>query len=190
MQPSNTAAAAAERSTLPPASIASRHRLHGATQLALVRAAGAAVKVGVGEAIRLHVRDQLASPFQLHRGQPGTQQLAGVGRCEITAGRPVTGVAFAQQALRHAHHHAGSGPCPVPAHPRRLPASGRRARSRRAPTWRRCPDRRAHVSARRADGPAAPRASRAGGVSVNVRPMSTPAWSSLPPIPFPSWVAM
>src|SRR5439155_687966 len=27
------------------------------------------------------------------------------------------------------------------------------------------------------------------GVSVNVRPMSTPAWSSLPPTPVPPWVS-
>jgi hypothetical protein len=29
-----------------------------------------------------------------------------------------------------------------------------------------------------------------GGVSVNVRPMSTPAWQSEPPMPVPPWVSM
>ena len=32
-------------------------------------------------------------------------------------------------------------------------------------------------------------ASRPAGVSDQVRPMSTPAWSSLPPTPIPPWVS-
>ncbi len=93
-------------------------RLHGGAQLALVCAAGAAVQVGVGEALVLHVRDQpaLVELVELDRGEPRAQQTPGVGGGEVCADGALARVALAQQALGHGEHRAGVRTLPAPGH--------------------------------------------------------------------------
>ena len=89
--------------------------------------------------------------------------------------------------IGHGQHGARVGRQAAGVAPERAHRDGHRAR---APTWPRCPGRRAAVArpartwARYSPGVAA------AGVSVKVRPMSTPAWSSEPPTPVPPWVSM
>ena len=143
-------------------------------------AARAAEQVGVGEVVGLHAgRAARASvELELDRGEPRAQQGAARRRAR---GRPPIAPLRASpsrhHALDHPQHGAGVG--------RRVAvAAAERARppapSRRAPTWRPTPGRRGPRPGRRGGGRGTRAASPAAGASVHVRPMSTPAWSSVP----------
>ncbi len=72
-------------------------------QLALVRASGSAVEVGVAEALVLHVGDQagLVEMVELDGVQPGAQQATRICRRDRAARvvRTVARIALAEQAL-------------------------------------------------------------------------------------------
>ena len=154
MQPSNRPSAAALTSASPRA--ARSAQLDRGAQLALVQAARAPVQVGVAEALVLHVGDQaaLVEVVELDRGQPRAQQAAGVLGGEVAADGALARVALAQQPAHHRQHALGRarrGRLPAPgvgvvSDARRAPASARPARSRRAPTSRRCPARRGRAT--------------------------------------------
>ena len=162
--------AATHASNRPPAAASAplaggrgRHRRSDRlAQLALVRAAGSPVEVAVAEVLVLHVGDQ-AALVEVRRARPRSSHAR--SRQRASSGfrsppiSPVANVALAQQPPRHRQHPQRIGPPRRRGRDRRRRASARPARSRRAPTWPRCPGRRA-----RATSPARTRARNSAGV--------------------------
>ncbi len=188
MQASNSSAAVRPRSGRLPL-LDHRHRVvHDPGQLALVDPAGAAVEVLVAELAVLEVLDQPALvDLEVHRGQPGAQQRQRVLRAEVALRLAGADVALAHHALDDLEHRGRVGSA------RRLAVTERADRERHRRVG---PLGGAALVAVRHGCVAArmcarnSRGRRATGVSVKVRPMSIPAWSSVPPMPVPPWVSM
>ena len=159
-------------------------------QAAIVDAAGAAVEVGVGEVLGLQVVEQLA-PAQLDPDRAAARSRAARGRRRARCRRRPR-----PRGRRPRRPPAGRSSAPRPGRARPRPPVRRvEARARVASAIAAC----AHLAALPCSPPAtaSPRRRRrrnssgveAAGTSVKVRPMSTPAWSSEPPMPVLPWVS-
>ena len=192
MQASNRPARGAATSAPSPAAASSAPSTARA-QLALVRAAGAPVEVGVAEALVLHVGDQ-AALVELRRARPRCSQARSRRARRRARGRRRAGRPGARRPRA-----AAAGPSSA-----RAPGPGARALAVARPQPQRArgqrdrrvrPLRGAALLAAGAHAPGAHVREELGGrrraraPRVKVRPMSTPAWSSLPPMPMPSRVA-
>ena len=165
--------------------------LDGAAQPALVGTARAAVKGGVAEVVLLHAGRSARARRDGRAPRRSARRAAGSGRPAGVSSPPALPSRASASRRSRLHH---------PHDPRRdrsaLRARLAAGRAPRAEGYRgmRPLGGAALRAARRARGRRAcgrgTRAGRrAGGASVYVRPMSTPAWSSLPPMPMPSRVA-
>ena len=160
---------------------------HRSPQAPLVHAARAALEVGVREAVGLQEGEQVAlAHAQVHCVEPRAQQGLGVLRTEVATDRAAAGVALRHHALDHPQHGCRIGSGVVGPAPQRADRQGHR---RVRPLGRRA------LLAVRAHAPAADVGEElldrrpASGVADQVRPMSTPAWSSEPPTPVPPCVS-
>ena len=165
-----------------------RRAATAAREPALVAAPRAALEPGVREPVGLEEGEQVAfAQPQVDGVEPRAQQGAAVLGTEVAADGAGAGVALRHHALDHPQDRArvrGRRSS------RRGRASARRGPSRRAPTWRPSPARRARSTRPGADvGEELARLPARRASRDQVRPMSTPAWSSDPPTPTPPWVS-